>query len=86
MIFTAGGRQSISTSVQNGTGSGSWRASRCAGDVNFTVSIQSNGAFTVVFEGYNQSCQRGTSRHSGTVQGNTLSFPFRQGNSFTLKH
>ncbi len=83
--FGSGGVQAISATLQNGTGSGTWRAARCGGDVTFTVTIQGSGAFTVVFDGYNQSCQRGTSRHSGTVQGNTVSFTFGQGNTFSLK-
>ena len=85
VVFAAGGLQSISATLQNGTGSGTWRAPRCGGDVTFTVTIQGGGAFTVVFDGYNQSCQRSTSRHSGTVQGNTVSFTFGQGATFSLK-
>ena len=83
--IAAGGQQALSVTLRNGTGSGTWRNSRCGGDVTFTVTIQGDGAFTVAFEGYNQSCQRGTSRHSGTVQGNTVSFIFGPGNTFSLK-
>ena len=83
-MLPSGATQPLSVAVRNGAGSGSWRNPRCGGDVTFTVAIQPGGAFTVVLNGFNQGCQRGTNTFGGTVQGNTIAFTFGGGSSFSL--
>jgi peptidoglycan hydrolase-like protein with peptidoglycan-binding domain len=83
--FANGGGQPLSARLQNGTGKGSWRNGRCGGDVTYTVTVQPEGRFVVLLDGYNDQCQRGVSTFTGSVQNNTLRFTFARGaNTFTM--
>ena len=81
--------QPLSVMLQNGVGSGSMTNRRCGRDVNYTITIQPDGKFAVVFVGYDLLCRNGTNNFGGTVKNNTLHFTFDAGlgpgaNRFTM--
>jgi peptidoglycan hydrolase-like protein with peptidoglycan-binding domain len=81
----SGSSQPLAVTLRNGTGSNTWRNRRCDGEVKYTVTIGTDGRFSVVFEGFDSNCRASTSRFNGVVKDNTIRFNFAGGaNTFVI--